>query len=715
MFLLTLLLLCLSILQTSSSFPIDDTDHQIEINAPDYITPVDDEIYSNLYTYAHLIDISYCISEVNRIREPFNCNINCEKRFPNVSLVYQWYFDDSVTGYIATTYSNIFNYNNTSNQAKKTIIVSLRGTRSIFDTMADLKVDMIHFSNNGVNTPLCGFNCRVHRGFYNYFTTTLSVIHPYIIQELQNHDGDYELLILGHSLGGSIAYLLGLYYLDLGYDKLSLVTMGQPLMGNKEFVDWADAVLGSKYEAKHNNFDRKFLRVIHKNDIVTTLPNDQSIFNRYHQFNNQIYLNCSEEDTRPTVNEVFDCGSGTNNYCIAKDFPLLHIAKHNYLRIHINYFRRMGFCRAPVKSYFNRYMTMSVATHPYQKELEVATLAVKRASLLTKQLSDSIVQTAKSGTLTKNDKSPVTIGDFASQAIINHAIKINFPNDEIVGEEDSQELQESESLANQVFELIQKIQKETSSYDSVVGTLSDKEGIYKSIDFGDSQGGKRGRFWALDPIDGTKGFLRGDQFAVCLALIEDGKVVLGVIGCPNLAEHIVSNDEHSGTVGGLYSAITGVGSYYSELFKPGFIPLAQQKPIKMQSHTDPKDLKVVEGVEKGHSSHSTQAQIKQEFGFNPDTVSKQTINLDSQVKYCVLASGQADIYLRLPISDSYREKIWDHAAGNVLIYESGGQVGDVNGNALDFGNGRTLDSQGVIAANKEIFNKVIDTVKKVRN
>lgn len=40
--------------------------------------------------------------------------------------------------------------------------------------------------------------------------------------------------------------------------------------------------------------------------------------------------------------------------------------------------------------------------------------------------------------------------------------------------------------------------------------------------------------WALDPIDGTKGFLRGGQYAVCLALLEDGKPVLGVMGTPNL-------------------------------------------------------------------------------------------------------------------------------------------------------------------------------------
>jgi 3'(2'), 5'-bisphosphate nucleotidase len=42
------------------------------------------------------------------------------------------------------------------------------------------------------------------------------------------------------------------------------------------------------------------------------------------------------------------------------------------------------------------------------------------------------------------------------------------------------------------------------------------------------------RYWTLDPIDGTKGFLRGDQYAIALALVEHGEVVLGVLGCPNL-------------------------------------------------------------------------------------------------------------------------------------------------------------------------------------
>ncbi|KAM9900116.1 hypothetical protein OXX69_009219 [Metschnikowia pulcherrima] len=359
-------------------------------------------------------------------------------------------------------------------------------------------------------------------------------------------------------------------------------------------------------------------------------------------------------------------------------------------------------------------------THPYFKELEVATLAVKRASILTKRLSDSIAATSKSGTQIKDDKSPVTIGDYAAQAIINHAIKLNFPSDNIVGEEEADSLrentEEAKSLSSKILDIIEDAQKASSSADSTLGSLSELSEIYDSIDLGNYEGGSKGRFWALDPIDGTKGFLRGDQFAVCLALIEDGEVVLGVIGCPNLAENIVSNEEQTGIKGGLFSAVKGVGSFYTSLFESDkFLPVSEQEKISMTQGTSPAELKVLEGVEKGHSSHSTQSQIKTVLGFNEDTVAKQTINLDSQVKYCVLAKGQADIYLRLPINDTYREKIWDHAAGNILLYESGGQVGDITGQKLDFGKGRYLQSKGVIAANSKVFPKVIEAVQKVLN
>lgn len=63
--------------------------------------------------------------------------------------------------------------------------------------------------------------------------------------------------------------------------------------------------------------------------------------------------------------------------------------------------------------------------------------------------------------------------------------------------------------------------------------------------------------WALDPIDGTAGFLRGAQYAVCLALMVDGKVVVGVLGCPNLP---VDPSNPSGEKGVLLSAVRGGGA-----------------------------------------------------------------------------------------------------------------------------------------------------------
>ena len=63
--------------------------------------------------------------------------------------------------------------------------------------------------------------------------------------------------------------------------------------------------------------------------------------------------------------------------------------------------------------------------------------------------------------------------------------------------------------------------------------------------------------WALDPVDGTKGFLRGGQYAVCLALMVDGKVTVGAMGCPNLP---IDPANPGGMQGLLFSAVKGGGA-----------------------------------------------------------------------------------------------------------------------------------------------------------
>ena len=84
-----------------------------------------------------------------------------------------------------------------------------------------------------------------------------------------------------------------------------------------------------------------------------------------------------------------------------------------------------------------------------------------------------------------------------------------------------------------------------------------QEDIHSTIDKGSYDGGPNGRFWTLDPIDGTKGFLRGEQYAVALALIEDGEVVLGILGCPNLTKDLKNPD---GAQGLIFSAVKGQGA-----------------------------------------------------------------------------------------------------------------------------------------------------------
>lgn len=63
--------------------------------------------------------------------------------------------------------------------------------------------------------------------------------------------------------------------------------------------------------------------------------------------------------------------------------------------------------------------------------------------------------------------------------------------------------------------------------------------------------------WTIDPIDGTKGFLRGEQYAVCLAFLVDAEVQVGVLGCPNLPLDMANPD---GEKGCLFVAVKGQGA-----------------------------------------------------------------------------------------------------------------------------------------------------------
>lgn len=324
----------------------------------------------------------------------------------------------------------------------------------------------------------------------------------------------------------------------------------------------------------------------------------------------------------------------------------------------------------------------------YTREREVAVSAVEQASRLCLTVQANLVSEES---MAKKDKSPVTVADFGAQAVVVHAIRGAFPDDPMVGEEDAAELREPDNrvLEGRVVEAVGEI---------VPGLTADT--VLELIDHGTYAGGATGRHWTLDPIDGTKGFLRGDQYAVALALIEDGEVVLGVLGCPNLPVDAADED---GARGCLFIAEKGAGAVMRRLDG------GAETSISVTDVSDPAEARFCESVEAAHSSQDDAARVAERLG-----ITLPPFRIDSQCKYAAVSRGDASIYLRLPTRKDYEEKIWDHAAGAAVIQEAGGRVTDVRGRDLDFSLGRTLrENKGVVVTNGRVHDRVIDAVRAV--
>jgi 3'(2'), 5'-bisphosphate nucleotidase len=322
----------------------------------------------------------------------------------------------------------------------------------------------------------------------------------------------------------------------------------------------------------------------------------------------------------------------------------------------------------------------------HRADLASAVDAVRLAALACRSVQERMVRPE---TLEKDDKSPVTVADFASQAIVCARLAERLPDDPVVGEEDSAALREDGREALRAA-IVERVAAE-------LGTSPDEEDVLGWIDRG-SGAADTPRFWTLDPIDGTKGFLRGEQYAVALGLIEQGEVVLGVLGCPNLPL--------DGERGALFTAVRGEPARVQSLWDSSGDP----QTISVGSLQRAADARFCESVESAHSDQDESAKVAALLG-----IRSEPYRIDSQCKYAAVARDDASIYLRLPTRVDYREKIWDHAAGSLLVESAGGTVTDVEGRALDFRHGRTLEqNRGVVATGGSIHAEVLDALSRVR-
>ena len=317
-------------------------------------------------------------------------------------------------------------------------------------------------------------------------------------------------------------------------------------------------------------------------------------------------------------------------------------------------------------------------------KVRFAIAAVREASLLTRKVQSEMVVDA----LAKGDKSPVTVADFASQALIGLRLSTAFPEMGFVGEESSEALRSDDGAETlkQITHFVKQVEPDATA-----------EQICDWIDRG-TDDGTTSEFWTLDPVDGTKGFLRGDQYAVALAFIRDGKVQVGALGCPELAD---ASEVDKGGSGSLLVARRGDGTYVGTLSTES----DDWRKLDVSTRAEAPTARLLCSVEKAHTDTGGIGALVKHLNITADPVP-----MDSQAKYAVLAAGVGDVNLRLisPKMPDYREKIWDQAAGSIVVEEAGGRVTDLDGKPLDFSHGRTLaTNRGVLATNGKLHDRLL--------
>jgi len=241
------------------------------------------------------------------------------------------------------------------------------------------------------------------------------------------------------------------------------------------------------------------------------------------------------------------------------------------------------------------------------RQLDATTLATQ-LFLIAREAGDAIMALYSRGDVdiqSKRDQSPVTQADLAAHDVLQSHLIALLSECPVVSEEDA------ESLA---------------------------------------QRRRQGRFWLIDPLDGTKEFIaRNGEFTVNIALIEDGRSILGVVYAP--------------AIDALYWGGAGLGAYRCMGGQTFAIQVAESNSKSL--------CRVV--ASKSHLNEATQFLIDQ-LG------QVSIVQAGSSLKFCRVAEGAADIYPR--VAPTFE---WDTAAAQAVLEGAGGAVVDLHGQPLLYG------------------------------
>jgi 3'(2'), 5'-bisphosphate nucleotidase len=213
--------------------------------------------------------------------------------------------------------------------------------------------------------------------------------------------------------------------------------------------------------------------------------------------------------------------------------------------------------------------------------------------------------------MAKSDDSPVTAADLAAHELLVEGLKALAPDIHILSEEDA------------------------------------------DIPLSERAGWKR--WWLVDPLDGTKEFISGsEEFTVNVALIENGRVVFGVVSMP-------TNDR-------CYFGGAGLGAWRSD-------DEAHSAPITVRNESAASEAFTVVASRR----HSSAEQETLLAGLSSVVGPLQLTNIGSSLKFCLLAEGAADCYPRLAPTSQ-----WDTAAAQGVLEGAGGVVLDLAGEVFSY-------------------------------
>jgi 3'(2'), 5'-bisphosphate nucleotidase len=173
------------------------------------------------------------------------------------------------------------------------------------------------------------------------------------------------------------------------------------------------------------------------------------------------------------------------------------------------------------------------------------------------------------------------------------------------------------------------------------------------------------------------------------------------MGCPHLDASLSPDFDGPGSV---VVAVRGEGAWSSAM------GAREYRRLSVSDCDEPECVRMLRSYESAHTDAELTERIAQGIGVVHDP-----ILMDSAAKYGLIAGGQGELILRLlsPAHPEYTEKIWDHAAGALIVEEAGGRITDLGGKTLDFGLGRGLvGNVGLLVSNGPLHDTILEIIAR---